>query len=441
MIRDFIIRRIYAALPFKANEDQEAAISSLATFLSSRDERPAFLLSGYAGTGKTSVVSALVKAMHELQQPCVLLAPTGRAAKVMSHYSGFQAFTIHKWIYHCHPETMEFRLGYNKAQNTLFVADEASMIDTQVLNDLIQFVFQGQGCRLLLLGDEAQLPPVGYDESPALDKPTLASYGLNMYTARLTQVARQAEQSGILLNATTLRERLEITPTPDVCYIEPSQVAETIEQSYREVGLEETLVITRSNRRTNLYNQGIRAQILWREDILQAGDRIMVSRNNYFWTLQYEDLPFLANGDMLEIVRLRNEREIYGFRFADAVLRSLDYEWEIDAVVWLDTLTTATPEESYQLQRTLYGKIAEDYPEIRSKKELRDKVTASPYYNALQIRYAYAVTCHKSQGGQWRHIIIDAGPAPEDLSEKDDLRWHYTALTRATEQVYLLKNK
>ena len=441
MLENFIENRIISALPFQATTDQEAAIHSLALFLSSQQERLSFLLSGYAGTGKTSIVSALVKALNGLRQPCVLLAPTGRAAKVMSHYSGFPAYTIHKWIYHYRPEQQEFSLGYNQAQNTLFVVDEASMIDTRLLRDLIQYVFQGQHCRLLLLGDEAQLPPVGYSESPALDIPTLQSFNLTLYTKRLTQVVRQAEQSGILRNATILRERLEITPSSDVCYLQPSQVAEIIEQSYREVGIEETLVITRSNRRTNLYNQGIRAQILWREDILQAGDRIMVSRNNYYWSLQYEGLPFLANGDMLEVARIRNVREMYGYQFADVLLRSLDYEWEIDAVVWLDTLVTATPEESYNLQRELFGLISEDYPEIRNKKELRDKVSASPYYNALQIRYAYAVTCHKAQGGQWKRVIIDAGPSPEDLVPKDDLRWHYTALTRATEQVYLLKNK
>lgn len=221
-------------------------------------------------------------------------------------------------------------------------------------------------------------------------------------------------------------------------------MVEAIEQSYNEVGLEETLIITRSNKRTNLYNQGVRAQLLWKEDILQAGDRIMVSRNNYFFTEQYEGLPFLANGDMLEVLRLRNEREIYGFHFADVSLKSLDYEWEIDAVLWLDTLTTDTPEDSYRMQRDLYARIAEDYPEIRTKKEMREKIAASPYYNALQVRYAYAVTCHKAQGGQWKRVFIDPG-ALDTLDSAsatiEDYRWLYTALTRATQSLYILHSK
>ncbi|MCQ2327807.1 MAG: AAA family ATPase [Paludibacteraceae bacterium] len=434
-------------------------------FLAERSERPCFLLTGYAGTGKTSVVSALTNAMAALNQPTVLLAPTGRAAKVMSHYSGTNAYTIHKWIYHTENKPdqvadIKFSLAFNKDKNTLFIIDEASMIDQYVLRDLIQFVYQGEGCKMLLLGDEAQLPPVGYEESPALQLNELESLGLTVHYAQLTEVARQAQDSGILSNATKVRQLVEqpseapkhimdiVKAEQDVQLLPGNEMVAEIERSYDEVGLEETLIITRSNKRTNLYNQGVRAQLLWKEDMLQTGDRIMVSRNNYFFTEQYEGLPFLANGDMLEVVRLRGERELYGYHFVDASLRSLDYEWEVDVVLWLDTLLTDNPEKNYELQRDLYTKIAEDYPEIRTKKEMREKVAASPYYNALQVRYAYAVTCHKSQGGQWKRVFIDPGALAESEEEttnnssvKQNLRWLYTALTRATEKIYLLKIK
>ncbi|MBQ0153199.1 MAG: AAA family ATPase [Bacteroidales bacterium] len=465
MLQNFVKNRIISCLPFVPNAGQEAAIDLLSLFLAERGERPCFLLTGYAGTGKTSLVSALTKAMAALNQSTVLLAPTGRAAKVMSHYSGTNAYTIHKWIYHTESKPdqvtdIKFSLAFNKDKNTLFIIDEASMIDQYLLRDLIQFVYQGEGCKMLLLGDEAQLPPVGYEESPALQLNELKSLGLTVRYAQLTEVARQAQDSGILSNATKVRQFVEHPSEAPGCIIELVQSAEDvgllpgnemvseIERSYEEVGLEDTLIITRSNKRTNMYNQGVRAQLLWKEDMLQTGDRIMVSRNNYFFTEQYDGLPFLANGDMLEVVRLRGERELYGYHFVDASLRSLDYEWEVDVVLWLDTLLTDTPEKNYELQRDLYTKIAEDYPEIHTKKEMREKVAASPYYNALQVRYAYAVTCHKSQGGQWKRVFIDPGILAENTDDatanssvKQNLRWLYTALTRATEKIYLLKNK
>lgn len=465
MLQNFVKNRIISCLPFVPNAGQEAAIDLLSLFLAERGERPCFLLTGYAGTGKTSLVSALTKAMAALNQSTVLLAPTGRAAKVMSHYSGTNAYTIHKWIYHTESKPdqvtdIKFSLAFNKDKNTLFIIDEASMIDQYLLRDLIQFIYQGEGCKMLLLGDEAQLPPVGYEESPALQLNELKSLGLTVRYAQLTEVARQAQDSGILSNATKVRQFVEHPSEAPGCIIDLVQSAEDvgllpsnemvseIERSYEEVGLEETLIITRSNKRTNLYNQGVRAQLLWKEDMLQTGDRIMVSRNNYFFTEQYDGLPFLANGDMLEVVRLRGERELYGYHFVDASLRSLDYEWEVDVVLWLDTLFTDTPEKNYELQRDLYTKIAEDYPEIHTKKEMREKVAASPYYNALQVRYAYAVTCHKSQGGQWKRVFIDPGILAENTEDatanssvKQNLRWLYTALTRATEKIYLLKNK
>lgn len=434
----------------------------MARFLTSQKERKTFILRGYAGTGKTSLVSALVRAMQTMQQTCVLLAPTGRAAKVMSHYAGVNAFTIHKWIYRgtnaSSGESGAFALADNRTQHTLYIVDEASMISADrdnptfgsgsLLDDLIRFVFacpvgQTQSTNaLLLVGDDAQLPPVGHTDSPALDEDFLCGYGLSLLSATLTEVARQALDSGILKNATRIRATdnidFSLTAEQDVHLLSSQDFAEAIERAYAEVGVAETVILTRSNRRTNLYNQGIRAQILYYEDLLTSGDRLMISRNNYFWTQQYDNLPFLANGDTVEVLRLRNEREMYGFHFVDVQLRALDYDWEIDATLWTDTLTTASPDENYQLQQQLYQRIAEDYPEIRNKRELNKQIRQSPYYNALQVRFAYAITCHKAQGGQWDRVFIDAGtPLPDERPEERQ-RWMYTALTRAKQEVFQL---
>ncbi len=467
MLTDFIISRIKAELPFEPNEEKGKLFEVLGAFLVSTEREKAFILRGYAGTGKTSVVSALVRALEKLRQPCVLLAPTGRAAKVIARYSGRPAYTIHKYIYRQRQLGVEaFTLSDNRHRHTLFIVDEASMISAKrdntsfgsgnLLDDLVRYVYAGEGCSLLLLGDNAQLPPVGATESPALDATRMAGYGLTVSEFNLTQVARQALDSGILSNATRLRglleedrlstiADLEVTPAEDVLRLQGSDIVESIEQSYNSVGCEETLIITRSNKRTNLYNQGIRARILWKENELSTGDRLMVSKNNYYWTQDYDNLPFLANGDSLEVVRLRNERELYGFRFVDAGLRLVDYDWEVDAVLWLDTLTTETPEQNQQLQHLLFSRIAEDYPELKSKKEMVKKVYESPYYNALQVRFAYAVTCHKAQGGQWQHVYIDAGNIARDeermanpTERREYLRWLYTAVTRATEKVFVI---
>ena len=417
------------------------------------------MLRGYAGTGKTSIMAAVVKALGELNQPVVLLAPTGRAAKVLARYANKPAYTIHKYIYRQDKlGTDSFSLSDNLHKHTLFIIDEASMISGQqesptfgtgvLLKDLIKYVYAGEGCSMLLLGDDAQLPPVGSELSPALDVNYLLGFGLDITSYTLTQVARQALDSGILSNATAIREKIEdirnqafeYQYTPDVQTFEGGDFVELLEQSYREVGLEETIILTRTNRRTILYNQGIRARILWKEDAISSGDRLMITKNNYFWTKDYEGIPFLANGDMMEIVRLRNQREMYGFQFVDASLRSLDYDWEIDVVLWLDTLTTDSPEANHLLHRQLFDRISEDYPELQhSRKKLVEKIYESPYYNALQIRFAYAVTCHKAQGGQWKHVFIDPSNIPPEERDKNYYRWLYTAITRATEQIYLLK--
>ncbi len=467
MLQDFIIGRIKAQLPFEPNEEKEGLFTALGQFIISRDPRKAFILRGYAGTGKTSVMSALVRALAELKQPCVLLAPTGRAAKVLSRYSGAQAYTIHKKIYRQNQLGQEaFSLTDNLHRNTLFIVDEASMLSGNrdnttfgsgcLLDDLVRFVYNGPGCSLLLVGDDAQLPPVGSSNSPALEADYMRGYGLQVTGYGLTDVARQALDSGILSEATRIREKisdfrleigdLSVQPNgKDIVKLSGENAIETLEDSWRTVGAEETLIITRSNKLTNLYNGSVRANVLWKEDELSNGDRIMVTKNNYFWAEEYEDLEFIANGDMFEIERLSNHHELYGFHFAKASLRSVDYNWEIEALVWLDTLTTDSPEANYMLQKELFARIAEDYPEIRNKKELVKTIFESPYYNALQIRYAYAVTCHKAQGGQWRHVYIDSGLTDEwtnelaDAEKHEYLRWLYTALTRATEKIYLLR--
>ncbi|MGN1240530.1 MAG: ATP-dependent RecD-like DNA helicase [Paludibacteraceae bacterium] len=485
MLEDFIIQRIRAELPFVPNAEKEGLFRLLGAFLVSPCREKCFLLKGYAGTGKTSVVSALVRALEGLRQPCVLLAPTGRAAKVLAHYSGKPAFTIHKCIYRQQQLGIEaFSLADNRHKQTLFIVDEASMLSAtrengvfgsgSLLDDLIKYVYSGEGCSLLLLGDDAQLPPVGSLNSPALEADRLRGYGLDVSAFSLTQVARQALDSGILANATRIRElvvsgqgsvvsdfkfqvsgfksvvsgQLQFpTPAPDVQLLSGETFMETLEQAYREVGEEETLIITRSNKRTNLFNQGVRARILWKEDELSTGDRLMVSKNNYFWTQDYDNLPFIANGDMFEVVRLRNEREIYGFRFADASLRAMDYDFEIDCMLWIDSLMVDSPADTAALQKQLFARIAEDYPEIRNRKEMTKKVFESPYYNALQVRFAYAVTCHKAQGGQWKRVFLDlpvtAGSANADyghpMQQSEYLRWLYTAVTRATETLYVLQ--
>ena len=447
-------------MPFEPNEEKAGLFQALGAFLVSRDERKAFILRGYAGTGKTSVMSALVRALKKLKQPCVLLAPTGRAAKVLSRYSGEQAYTIHKKIYRQNQLGSEaFSLSDNLHKNTLFIVDEASMLSGNrdnmtfgsgcLLDDLVRYVYNGQGCCLLLVGDDAQLPPVGSTQSPALDAAYMQhSYALSVSEFRLAVVARQALDSGILSDATRIREEgiCQITSNGrDVIKVPGEEVIETLEASWREVGAEETLIITRSNKMTNLYNGGVRARVLYKEEELSNGDRLMVTKNNYFWAQEYEDLEFIANGDMFEIVRLYNRHELYGFEFARASLRSIDYNWEIDALIWIDTLKTDSPEANYTMQKELFARIAEDYPEIRNKKELIKKIYDSPYYNALQVRFAYCVTCHKAQGGQWKHVYIDKGLTDEGVKELvgedklEYLRWLYTAVTRATEKIYILR--
>lgn len=455
MLTDFLKSHIIRNLPFSPNAGQEELTDKLCRFLLGHQPLQTFVLRGYAGTGKTSMVSALVKTLTHLQQGVVLLAPTGRAAKVIAAYSDHPAFTIHKHIYRQQQAGFgHFSLADNLHKNTLFIVDEASMISDStnfdspfgsgnLLRDLISYVFSGDNCRLLLLGDTAQLPPVGQTNSPALNSDFLRSLGLNVTEHLLTEVARQALDSGILANATHIRDCLmkgDIQLLPafslsgynDISHLNPQDFTDTIERCYREDGIDETVVLTRTNRRTNLYNNGIRAQLLMREEELSTGDRLMVCRNNYFTP------EFIANGDLFTLKRLRHQRDMYGLHFADAVLESGYHANEIEMTVCLDTLHTDSPEDNNTIWQELYTKIGEDYPEIRNKKDLRDKIMSSPYYNALHIRFAYAVTCHKAQGGQWSNVFIDPGMISTDRLGEEFYRWLYTALTRATKRVFLI---
>lgn len=460
MLQNFIANAIKGQLPFAPNEQQIQLLDMLGEFLMSTNPQKVFLLRGYAGTGKTSVVSALVRALNELKQKTMLLAPTGRAAKVIAGYSGFPAFTIHKKIYRQKSMSeFQFQLTDNLYNHTLFIVDEASMISNtgtdmafgsgRLLDDLIQFVYGGEGCSLLLLGDTAQLPPVMQLHSPALESDKLLGYGLCVHEFTLTHVVRQALESGILHNATLLRQqisdeqtnqfpKLELEGFPDIQKISGMELIDEIQRSYDGVGIEDTIVVTRSNKRANLYNNGIRSRVMMREDELTNGDLLMVTRNNYFWNKPYKEIDFIANGDILEVVRVRKHYNVYGFRFVDLSLRSLDYNWEIDARVWLDGLQAESPSQMNEMTSKLFEAVAEDYPEISNRRMLVKQVMENEFFNALQVKFAYAVTCHKAQGGQWKKVFIDPGQISDEQLNSDFYRWFYTALTRATESVYLL---
>ncbi len=469
MINKYLASQIKTNFPFNPTSQQEKSLELISEFIISGNDRKVFLLCGYAGTGKTTLVSALVRTMEQLERKTVLLAPTGRAAKVFSTYSGKSAYTIHKWIYRQKSilDASQFSLMENKASNTLFIVDEASMISNAgvsnfgsgaLLDDLVEFVYSGNGCSLLLLGDTAQLPPVGEDISPALSHDYLRSMFLDVTTMELTQVMRQLDGSGILFNATMLREaicrgetsllpKIRLTGFADVCCVSGDELIEAIESSYGDVGMNDTIVLCRSNKRANVYNEGIRRRILYREEELCRGDLLMVVKNNYYWreVLGREDknllekLDFIANGDMAEIVRVGGVEEMYGFRFADVTLSLVDYEdCEIDVKIMLDTLVSESPSLTRDENERLFSAVWEDYPEIRSRRKRMEQVRNNSYYNAIQVKYGYAVTCHKAQGGQWNRVFIDQGYMSEDMAGGDYYRWLYTAFTRASGKLYLV---
>lgn len=459
---------------FVPTREQKLAIDTFARFMTCRDDRPAMVMCGSAGTGKTSLSAAMVRALVRMKQRVVLLAPTGRAAKVLSMNAGMPAFTIHRRIYRQKAfsgEMTGFNLNFNKLKDTLFVIDEASMVSNDgfssggqgfgsgcLLDDLMEFVFSGDNCRLMLVGDRAQLPPVGEEESPALMPEALADrYFLSVFRADLSEVLRQAQDSGILFNANTIRQMIthdDITRLPkvrfsgfaDIVMVPGDELIERLASSYGDVGYDETMVVTRSNKRANIYNNGIRNMVLGREDELAPGDILMIVRNNYYWITQSnvqdaENKPFsfIANGDRAKVRRIRNIQELYGCRFADLSLEFPDYDnYEIDATVILDSLQSESPSLTHEQSEKLFEGVLADYADIPLKAERMKRVRSDKYYNALQVKFAYAVTCHKAQGGQWAHVYVDQGYMTDDMLTSDYIHWLYTAFTRATEKLFLV---
>ena len=464
MINDELKYRIHSAFEHIPTAEQEHAIDVFSLFMTDRHEQTVMILRGSAGTGKTTLAAAVVKAMGSLKQKMVLMAPTGRAAKVFSLYAGHPAYTIHRRIYRQKSLEGGFDLNYNSAQDTLYIIDEASMIanasnygDTpfangQLLDDLIQFVYNGRNCRMLLIGDRAQLPPVGEEESPALMSEVLCGYGLHVYECDLNEVLRQSQESGILFNATRIREggmvlpQIRLTGFEDITVVPGDELIESLSSSFSKVGVDETIVVTRSNKRANIYNQGIRNMVLGREEEITTGDQLMIVKNNYYWATANSQpstpnpqLSFIANGDHAVVRKVRNVHEQYGFHFAEVIMSFPDYDdYELTAMVILDTLTSEAPALTRDQQEQLYLKVMEDYADIPLKRDRLKKLKEDKYYNALQVKFAYAATCHKAQGGQWTHVYIDQGYMTDDMLTTDYIHWLYTAFTRATEHLYLV---
>ena len=482
MIEDIFSGEIRRAFGFTPTAEQSAAIEEFSRFAACRDGQSLMILTGSAGTGKTSLAGAIVRAMQNMKQRVVLMAPTGRAAKVFSLNAGSEAFTIHRRIYRQKTYTGEdtgFSLNYNKHQHTLFIVDEASMIPSgtssqsifgsgHLLDDLMQYVYGGQHCRLMLIGDKAQLPPVGEEESPALSPQVMEHYGVRVFHADLNEVLRQSAESGILWNATMIRQMIthdEMTQLPrivfncfaDILRVPGDELIEQLSSSYSHVGIDETMVVVRSNKRANIYNNGIRAMVLGREEPLTSGDLLMVVKNNYYWIQEKkqeeriirtetegeegkeEELSFLANGDRMKVQRVRNQQELYGFTFADATLVFPDYDdYEVEATILLDTLQSEAPALTHEQGEQLFNAVMEDYADVPLKSERLKKLRSDRFFNALQIKYAYAVTCHKAQGGQWAHVYVDQGYMTDDMLTPEYIHWLYTAFTRATEQLYLV---
>ena len=473
MLTDELKYQIQKEFRFEQTAGQRLVTDTFARFITSRDDRSAMILRGSAGTGKTTLAGAIVRTMKNLHQKVVLLAPTGRAAKVFSVYSGHPASTIHRRIYRQRKlggDGGVFTLNYNAMQDTLFIVDEASMVTASMgdssmfggvgclLDDLIRFVYEGRNCRLLLIGDKAQLPPVGESESPALVGAVIESCGLTVYECDLGEVLRQSNDSGILYNATAIRrmiDRDELTLLPkirfrgfaDIHIVPGNELIESLASSYSKVGLDETMVVTRSNKRANIYNIGIRNSVLDHEEELVTGDMLMIVKNNYFYSLSPQgdntvgeaSSSFIANGDRATVLRVRNIRELYGFRFADMLLRFPDYDdVELPTTVILDSLLAEAPALTREQNEKLFYAVMEDYAHIPQKAERIRKIKQDVYYNALQIKYAYAVTCHKAQGGQWAHVYIDQGYMTDEMLTPDYIHWLYTAFTRASEQLFLV---
>ena len=464
MIQDELVYQILQDFGFEPTQDQRNALHIFARFMTDRSENAAMILRGSAGTGKTSLAGAIVRAVNRLRIKVSLLAPTGRAAKVFSLNAGLAASTIHRKIYRekaFNGADGQFQLNNNMFRDMLFMVDEASMISLsqsnttfgsgRLLDDLVQYVYSnGANCRLLLIGDKAQLPPVGEQESPALRADVLKAYGLQVYECDLDEVLRQSQHSGILWNATAIRKmityntatqlpQIHLKGFADISIVQGNELIESLASSYSTVGMDETMVITRSNKRANIFNQGIRNTILGREEELTTGDLVMVVKNKYLEKDRSTDISFIANGDHAVVRRVRNIRELHGFRFADVALEFPDYNnTELDTVVVLDTLTTEAPALTHEQNDKLFQSVMEDYADVPRKADRMKQLREDEYFNAMQIKFGYAVTCHKAQGGQWAHIYLDQGYMTDEMLTPDYIHWLYTAFTRATEHLYLV---
>ncbi len=501
MINHFILQKIADFFPFEPTSEQFLALQTLSDFLISREKNSILLLKGYAGTGKTTLLGSAVKMMDSLSLKSVLLAPTGRAAKVFAEYSGHAAYTIHKKIYRqkssaristspCPPacrmtglqrgnpcdtfigeKTLYpfkggvesrslFTLLPNLHKDTLFIVDEASMISNDsaemtvfgsgcLLDDLIQYVYTGDNCRLILMGDSAQLPPVSLSESPALNPAYLKSYHLHITEIQLTQVVRQQEDSGILFNATNIRNAIRDGKTDalpkiltekfiDIRKISGYDLIEELSTTYNRDGIDQSIIICRSNKYANIYNNGVRNRILYREEELSSGDRLMVVKNNYFWGKDNNDIDFIANGEIVQVLRVRNTEEVHGFRFCNIKVRFEDYDLEAEMKIILDTLQSEAPALSKEANDKLFASVAEEYTNIRAQSERIKKIKDDPFFNAVQVKFAYAVTCHKAQGGQWSNVFLDTGFVAREMLNEGFFRWLYTAFTRATKRLYLI---
>ena len=478
MVVDELKYKILQQFGFPPTLEQANALDVFARFLTDRNPQVVMILRGSAGTGKTSLSGAIVRTLQSIRQKVMLLAPTGRAAKVFSLNSGTPAYTIHRRIYREKSFSGvdgQFNLNDNLFTDTLFMVDEASMVANMglggmnfgsgcLLDDLVHFVYQGRNDRLMLIGDKAQLPPVGEEESPALNAAMLQGYGLTVYECDLNEVLRQSEQSGILYNATMIRQMIthdDITQLPkirftgfsDIRQMPGAELIEALADSYHHVGLDDTIVVTRSNKRANIFNQGIRNMVLDREEELSQGDILMIVKNNYYWMeeerkkikekdnqVPSNEIPaFLANGDRAKVLKVRRRIDLYGFRFATLLLQFPDYgNYELEATVLLDTLTSEAPALTHEQQEQLFHQIEEDYQDVPLKADRMKAIRQDQFYNALQVKFAYAVTCHKAQGGQWAHVYVDQGYMTDDMLTPDYIHWLYTAFTRATEMLYLV---
>jgi len=453
--------------PFELNAGQQTLLIMLSEFILGKNAEQVFVVKGYAGTGKTTTVRSLVKSLPFVNGKTVLLAPTGRAAKVLSNYTSQQAFTIHKKIYirkQASDNSASFQLRPNLHSNTIFIVDEASMISHSgglnnggvfgggsLLDDLMSYVFNGTNCKLILIGDTAQLPPVGADISPALDIEFLkASYYFKINHFELTEVMRQNEDSGILVNATAIRNQIKkeknLTPHfvlnkfKDVVRINGDELEDAINSAYSNYGVEDTMIICRSNKRANIFNQQIRARIRWQENELSAGDYMMVVKNNYFWLPEESKAGFIANGDIIQLMRIGKLQEMHGFRFADVRIKMIDYpdEPELETRLLLDTIMSESPALSSADNKKLYEAVFADYSDIANKRDRVKKVKEDKFFNALQVKFSYAITCHKAQGGQWPCVFVEQGYLTDEMINVEYLRWLYTAVSRASEKLYLV---